>query len=504
VNANTSRGLALAVEGIEKRYGAIRALKGVSLTVEPGEVRGLVGENGAGKSTLGKVVAGVVAADAGEIRIDGSPLRLRSAADALAHGISIVAQELAVVPHMTVAENVMLGQEPRRGVSVNQKELLARFSTLSEQVGFSLDPGARLGTLRRSEQQKAEILRAVARGARLIVMDEPTAALSSDEARQLVAVTRRLAAEGRTIVFVSHHLDEVLAVCDNITVLRDGRYVRTGSSRNETPDSLVASMMGQSLASEYPAKSTPIRTGTPALRVSNLSSSTGLASIDLEIWPGEVLGIAGLVGSGRSELARAIFGADPHDGTIEIDGEKVRIGSVRRAIDAGIAMLPENRKELGLMLDRSVTENISIPQLPRLARLSRVRKRLERDSVDAMLAKVGVRASAAHAAVGTLSGGNQQKVMFAKWLMTAPRIFIADEPSQGVDVGARARIYELIADMARQGMAVLIISSELEEVIGMANRVLVMRKGRIVSELADGSVHADVILRHAFGTAIAS
>ncbi len=405
---------------------------------------------------------------------------------------------------MTVADNVMLGQEPGRGLAVHRKELRRRFLELSEQVGFSLDPDARLGTLRRSEQQKAEILRAVARDARLIVMDEPTAALSSDEARQLVRVTRRLAAEGRTIVFVSHHLDEVLAVCDTITVLRDGKYVRTGSSKTETPDSLVTSMTGNSLASEYPPKSKQARTGTPALRVSNLSSSTGLKGIDLEIWPGEVLGIAGLVGSGRSELARAIFGADPHDGTIEINGEKTRIGSVRRAIDAGIAMLPENRKELGLMLDRSVTENVSIPQLPRLARFSKVRKRLEQSSVDEMLAKVGVRASAAHAAVGTLSGGNQQKVMFAKWLMTGPRIFIADEPSQGVDVGARARIYELIADMAHQGMAVLIISSELEEVIGLANRVLVMRKGQIVSELADGSVHPDAILAHAFGTAVAS
>ncbi|REK69074.1 sugar ABC transporter ATP-binding protein [Aeromicrobium endophyticum] len=496
--------MALTVEGIEKRYGAIHALKGVSLSIEAGEVRGLVGENGAGKSTLGKIVAGVVAPDAGEMWVDGDPLRLRSAADALAHGISIVAQELAVVPHLTVAENVMLGREPRRGLAVDHKELRSRFLELSEQVGFSLDPGARLGTLRKSEQQKAEILRAVARDARLIVMDEPTAALSSDEARQLVAATRRLAAEGRTIVFVSHHLDEVLAVCDNITVLRDGRFVRTGPSESETADSLVTSMLGQHLASEYPVKSTPSRTGTPALKVAELSSSTGLRDVNFEIWPGEVVGIAGLVGSGRSELARAVFGADAHDGVVQIDGERTRITSVRAAIDAGIAMLPENRKELGLLLERSVTENISIPRLSSLTRFSRVSRSAERQSVGAMLEKVGVRASAADAPVGTLSGGNQQKVMFAKWLMTSPRIFIADEPSQGVDVGARARIYELIAEMAQQGMAVLIISSELEEVIGLAHRVLVMRKGQIVSELADESVQAETILGHAFGTAAAS
>ena len=500
--APSGRGLAVSVAGIQKRYSAVHALKGVSLDIHAGEVRGLVGENGAGKSTLGKIIAGVVTPDTGEIALDGEIVHLHSAADALAHGVAIVAQELAVVPQLTVAQNVLLGQEPRRGVVLDTRGLRARFDELCDLVGFVLPPDARLGSLRKSEQQKAEILRAVARDARLIVMDEPTAALSSDEARQLVVATRRMAAEGRTIIFVSHHLEEVLAVCDNISVLRDGQLVRTGVAAEETADSLVTSMIGRSLGSEYPVKSVPDRTGVPALKVTGISSGSGVQDVSFEIWPGEVLGIAGLVGSGRSELARAIFGADRHVGSIEINGEKLRIDSERQAIRAGIAMLPENRKEFGLMLERTVMENTSLPELPRLTRWSWIRRGRERRRVGEMLAKVNVRASAASSGAGTLSGGNQQKVMFAKWLLTSPKVFIADEPSQGVDVGARARIYELISEMAARGMAVLIISSELEEVMGLANRVLVMRKGQLVRELTDEALTADAILAHSFGTDI--
>ncbi|MGP3533211.1 sugar ABC transporter ATP-binding protein [Microbacterium sp. RD1] len=492
-------GLSLTVTDIHKRYGVVHAVRGVTLSIESGEIRGLVGENGAGKSTLGKIIAGVTAPDGGQLSLDGRPVHYRSAAGALSHGVALVAQELAVVPSLTVAENVMLGQEPSRGPVLDARRLRVRFGELCEQVGFSLPADARLGSLRKSDQQKAEILRAVARNARLIVMDEPTAALTSDEARQLVAVLRRLADEGRTIVFVSHRLSEVLQACDNVSVLRDGRVVRTGASADETADSLVTSMVGSRLASEFPPTSAPPRDGVPVLRVSSLTSTSGVRGAGFEIWPGEVVGIAGLVGSGRSELARAVFGADKHAGEIRIDGHPVRIGSVRQAIKAGIAMLPESRKELGLVLGRSVTENVSLPRLRAFARWSYVRRRRERSAVRAMLAMVGVRDSAADAPVGSLSGGNQQKVMFAKWLMTSPRVFIADEPSQGVDVAARARIYGLIAELAARGMAVLVISSDLEEVIGLAHRVLVMRAGHIVSELKDEAVEAETILGHAFG-----
>ena len=495
------RGLALTLTSIQKRYGAVHAVRGVSLTIESGEVRGLVGENGAGKSTLAKIIAGVTTADSGQLLLDGSSTHYRSPADALAHGVAIVAQEIAVVPSLTVAENVLLGQEPRHGPVIDSRRLRSRFIDLCERAGFSLPPDARLGTLRKSEQQKAEILRAVARDARLIVMDEPTAALSTEEAKQLVVIMRRLASEGKTIVFVSHRLAEVIEVCDSISVLRDGRLVRTGAAAEETPEGLVASMVGAALDSEFPVKSTPSRDGVPTLRVSNLSSRSGLRGVGFEIWPGEVVGIAGLMGSGRSELARAVFGADPHRGEIEIDGRGARIDSVRRAIDAGIAMLPESRKELGLVLGRSTLENVSLPRLGSLARWSYVRRRRERRTVLTFLAKVGVRDSASDSPVNTLSGGNQQKVMFAKWLMTSPKIFIADEPTQGVDVAARARIYDLLAQMAQRGMAVLIISSDLEEVMGLANRVLVMRAGRIVKELAGGSVNARTILTHAFDAA---
>jgi simple sugar transport system ATP-binding protein/ribose transport system ATP-binding protein len=495
-----TRGAALSVSDVHKRYGALHALKGVSLTVGSGEVRGLVGENGAGKSTLGKIIAGAATADSGRISLDGGPVHYRTAVSALNHGLAMIAQELAVVPSLTVAENVMLGQEPRHWAFTDRKQLRDRFGEICDRVGFFLPPDARLGSLRRSDQQKAEILRAVARDARLIVMDEPTAALSSDDARRLLAVTRRLADEGRTIIFVSHHLKEVLEVCDDVTVLRDGQIVHTRASNIESPASLVTAMIGTPLGAEFPEKVVPERVGEPALRVSHLASSAGVIDATFEVWPGEVVGIAGLVGSGRSELARAVFGADRHTGTIEVAGREVRIKSVRNAIASGIAMLPENRKDLGLLLGRSVAENVSLPRSAVQARSPFLRRRREHRDVAALLSQVGVRNSALRASAGSLSGGNQQKVMFAKWLMTSPRIFIADEPTQGVDIAAKSRIYELIAELTRRGMAVVLISSELEEVIGLAHRVLVMRRGCIVHELAGAAITASDVLTRAFDT----
>jgi len=493
-------GAELALTEITKHFGPIQAVSGVTLTIARGEVHGLVGENGAGKSTLGKMIAGVIQPDSGQMLLDGRLVKFGSAAAALHQGVAIISQELAVVPQRTVAENVLLGVEPRRGPLLDARALRRRFAEINEEAGFTLPGDAPLGSLRKSEQQQAEILRALARGARLIVMDEPTAALGADEGKRVIGLARRLAAEGRTIILVSHHLAEVLEASDRISVLRDGQLVRTGIAADETPESLVTAMIGRAVKSEFPPKVTVPKAGVPALRVSHLTSRTGLRDVNLEIWPGEILGIAGLVGSGRSELARAIFGADAYDGQIEIGGQAAAIRSVRDAIRAGVVMLPESRKELGLLLGRSVTENVSLPHLPKLTRWSAIRRRQEHRTIEPMLASVGVRSSAASQPVQNLSGGNQQKVMFAKWLLMSPRIFLADEPTQGVDIGARAAIYELIVDLAARGMAVLLISSELEEVVGLAHRVLVMRAGEIVTEVADGTATADTILGHAFAT----
>jgi ABC-type sugar transport system ATPase subunit len=334
-------------------------------------------------------------------------------------------------------------------------------------------------------------------------MDEPTAALGSDESKQLVAITRQLAAEGCTIVFISHFLSEVLQVCDRVSVLRDGQLVRTGTARDETPESLVTSMIGRAVNVTFPHKTQPENAGEPVLEVKGLNSRSGLRNVDLKLWPGEILGIAGLVGSGRSELARAIFGVDSYDGTVEVQGKPVTLRSARQAVDAGIAMLPESRKELGLVLGRSVAENVTLPHLSKMDRWSFVRRGREAQAVSAVLAGVGVREGVTDLAVDNLSGGNQQKVMFAKWLVRSPKIFIADEPTQGVDVGAKAMIYDLIVGLAAKGMAVILISSELEEVVGLAHRVLVMRNGEIVNEFSDLTAAKDDILSHAFGTKLA-
>jgi ABC-type sugar transport system ATPase subunit len=503
MTAPPNTGAQLTLADITKRFAAVHAIRGVTLTINRGEVHGLVGENGAGKSTLGKIIAGVISPDSGQMDLDGHPVRYNGSAAALRHGVTIIAQELALVPQRTVAENVLLGVEPRQGIFIDQKRVTRRYAELDEQAGFGLPADAPVGSLRKSDQQKVEILRALARGARLIVMDEPTAALGSDESKQLVAITRQLAAEGRTIVFVSHFLTEVLEVCDRVSVLRDGQLVRTGAASNETPESLVTSMIGRAVDVTFPQKARAVNTGDPVLKVKGLNSRSGLRNIDLQLWPGEILGIAGLVGSGRSELARAIFGVDAHDGTVEIQGRPVTLRSARQAVNAGVAMLPESRKELGLVLGRSVAENVTLPHLSRMDRWSFVRRRGETQAVSAVLADVGVRKGVADLAVDNLSGGNQQKVMFAKWLLTSPRIFIADEPTQGVDVGAKAMIYELIVELAAKGMAVLLISSELEEVIGLAHRVLVMRNGEIVNEFSDVTATEDAILTHAFGTKLA-
>jgi ABC-type sugar transport system ATPase subunit len=495
---NELAGADLALTEIRKQFGPIYAVRGVTLTIKHGEVHGLVGENGAGKSTLGKIIAGVIRPDSGQMLLDGRRVRYNSASAALREGVAIISQELAVVPQRTVAENVFLGVEPRQGILLDTKALRRRFEEISEQAGFNLPGDAPLGSLRKSEQQQAEILRALARGARLIVMDEPTAALGGDESKRVLGLARRLADAGRTIILVSHNLSEVLEVSDRVSVLRDGQLVRTGSSADETPESLVTAMIGRSIMAEFPRRAPVGRVGTPALRVANLNSKSGLRDVSLEIWPGEILGVAGLVGSGRSELARAIFGADKHDGRIEIGGQAVSIRSVRAAIKAGIVMLPERRKEMGLLLGRSVTENITLPHLPRMARWSFLPRGKEQSGIGPMLATVGVRANASGQAVQNLSGGNQQKVMFAKWLLMTPRVFLADEPTQGVDVGATAAIYDLIVSLAAKGMAVLLISSELEEVVGLAHRVLVMRGGEIVKEVSDGTATADSILSHAF------
>jgi ABC-type sugar transport system ATPase subunit len=485
--------------GISKRFGGVHALVDVSVAVEPGSVHGLVGENGAGKSTLAKIVGGAHAPDDGELLVDGQPVRFHSPRDALAAGIATIAQEIALVPARTVVDNVLLGIESNRAGILRARDLRRRFEELNERTGFMLDPTSRVGLLRTAEQQKVEILRAIAREARLIVMDEPTAALTRDESERLMLIVRQLAADGTSVILVSHYLDEVLEVCDTVTVMRNGRLVRTAAAATETTATLVAAMIGRELTLTFPARKAPIPDAPVVLEARGLSRRGAIDDISLSVRRGEIVGLAGLVGSGRTEVARAIFGADRLDaGELLVDGKPIRVRRPRDASRHGIVLLPESRKDQGLLMLRPVRENITLAAIEDFSSLGLVSRGRERIRTRELARELDIRSASTEAPVQTLSGGNQQKVLFAKWLVRQPKVLIADEPTRGVDVGAKRQIHELIVGLAGRGMAVILISSEIEEVLGLSHRVLVMRGGRIVAELAGEEATDEAVMSAAF------
>ena len=487
----------LELTGISKRFGAVRALQDVSLTIRRGSIHALVGENGAGKSTLGKIIAGVIAPDHGQMSVSGTPVAFRSPREALARGVAVIAQELTIVPTLTVAENVLLGSEPRMAGFVRGRELRRRYEAIAETAGFAL-PGDRLASeLRTAQQQQVEILRALACDAELIVMDEPTAALSAREAAHLHEIIRSLGAAGRTVVFVSHFLGEVLELSDSVTVLRDGQHVQTGPAQGQTHDRLVTAMLGRTLDATFPARA-PAPRSEVVLDVRDLHGP-GVDGVSLTVHAGEIVGVAGLVGAGRTELARTIYGAAPtHAGEVRLGDGTVLRGGTRSRLRAGVAMIPESRKEEGLLMLRSITENASLASLPDYCRAGFVGGRRERRETHQLLDRWGVRSGGYASPVGTLSGGNQQKVMFARTLLCRPTVLVADEPTRGVDIGAKRAIYDLLSELVGEGMGVILISSEVEELLGMANRVVVMRRGRVVRELAGDAMTESAILAAAF------
>jgi ABC-type sugar transport system ATPase subunit len=495
------QGAPVELKDIGKSFGAARALEAVSLRITRGSIHALVGENGAGKSTLGKIVSGVIPPDHGELLLGGEPVRFHSPREAIARGIVLIAQELSLVPALSVAENVFLGTEPRRAGFLRRAALRRRYAGLAGSVGFELDGDAPVRRLRIADQQKVEIMRALSREAGLIVMDEPTAALSRPDVARLHETIRRLARSGTTIVLVSHLLREVLDLAQQVTVLRDGRVVRTAATADETEQSLLNAMLGRSLGATFPAKRPPGPAAPVVLSVAGLAAA-GVNDVSLDVRAGEIVGLAGLVGAGRTELARALQGASPVTaGTVSVAGGRdLAAGSTRRALDAGIAMIPESRKEQGLLLMRSVTENASLASLRQFSRFGLMRHRAERRAVARMLGRVDVRAPSPAAPAGTLSGGNQQKLLFARMLLCGPRVLVADEPTRGVDVGAKRAIYDLLTTLATDGLGVLLISSDVEEILGLAHRVLVMRTGRITAELSGGGLTEAAILGAAFDT----
>jgi rhamnose transport system ATP-binding protein len=487
---------------VGKRFQGTQALGDVSLSIRRGAIHALIGENGAGKSTLGKIIAGVIRPDEGELWVEGRRVAYRSPRDALADGITAIQQEIALVPQRTVLENVFLGIEDERLAMVDVAGMERRFQELNESSGFALDPMARVSTLSIAEQQKVEIMRALARNSRLIVMDEPTARLSAEESQKLLDIVRQLQARGVTIVYVSHFLREVLAVADTITVLRNGEVVQTTPAATQTPESLVTAMLGRAASLTFPERVRCDPASPIVLSVRGLSRRGAFEDVSFTVRAGEIIGLTGLVGSGRSEVARSIFGADRLDsGTIELNGTLVDVRSPRDGIARGIAMLPESRKDQGLHMRLPVGHNVTLPHLSAVSHGGGIiDARKERVSVGGLLQRLAVKPPKVTTIVSRLSGGNQQKVLFSKWLFEPPRVLLLDEPTRGVDVGAKRALYELIVSLASSGMGVLLISSEIEEILGLAHRVLVMRRGLIVAEFLENELDEEQILRAAFGS----
>lgn len=487
----------ISVRGVGKSYSGVTVLHDIDLDIAPGEVHGLVGENGAGKSTLLKILGGAIRADAGTISFDDEQVSIGSPRDAIAQGVSLISQEGALVPALSVLDNVFLARWSQRGGLIQARLDRKRLAGLIEQTGFTVDPGERVDRLSIGVQQQVEILRSLARGARVLALDEPTAVLTEHEKANLLGLIRRLAAGGTTVILVSHFLDEVLSVADRVTVLRDGGLVRTGPAAEQTPRELVRDMVGREIDVLYP-EPRPVRDEAPVV-LSARGLSRGLVQgVDLEVRAGEILGIAGLVGSGRTETLRLLFGADRGDGVVEVDGVTLAKHSPRRSMAAGIALVPESRKDQGLVMQRSVAENVVLSSLPARRVGPFVRKKAERDAVGTVSKSVDIRAADPAAPIETLSGGNQQKALFAKWLLNEPRVLLIDEPTRGVDVAAKTQIHHLITDLAADGMAVVCVSSEIEELLALSHRVLVLRHGRPVGEFPRGTSR-EVVVAAAFG-----
>jgi simple sugar transport system ATP-binding protein/ribose transport system ATP-binding protein len=489
------------LRGVTKRFGGTVALEQVHIAACAGTVHAIVGENGAGKSTAGKILAGALTPDSGQLLLHGTEVAFRSPRAALDRGITMVAQELSLVPSRSVLENVFLGIELHRGPFVRAGA--DRYADLTEEYGIRLAPDAIVGRLPVAEQQKVEILRALARRAELIVMDEPTARLTSEQAAALRRTVRSLANRGVTVVYVSHFLDEVLAVADDITILRDGRVIRSGPAAGETRRSLIEGIVGRAVDTAFPPRRLPPATAPAVLEVRGLSRAGSFEDVGFEVRAGEIVTLAGLVGSGRSEVLRCIFGADRATaGRMVLDGEPYEPGSPRRAIRRGVAMVPESRKTQGLLSRRSVRENVTLPHLAGFVTAGGiVRGGDERDAAFRVTASVGLTGATIASPMADLSGGNQQKSLFARWLVGSPRLFLADEPTRGVDVGAKRGIYDVLAGLAAEGMAVLVVSSELEEVLGLAHRILVMRGGRVVGDLDGEAATRTEVMELAFGAA---
>ena len=483
----------LALRDISKSFGSIRALRSAQLDLYPGEVHALMGENGAGKSTLVKIIAGMHAPSGGQILVAGQETRLPSPRAATQAGIAVVHQELLLFPELTVAENVFSGHYPRRGGVIDWAGMRARARDLLADLDcHDLDVDRRVGTLSVAMRQRGEIARALNQNARVLILDEPTAALGESDAERLLEIVLRLRRRGVGIVYVSHRMNEIFRIADRMTVLRDGSWIGTREAASTTEADLVSMMVGRAVDQVFPKISVPI--GGPVLQVAGLTGGPLVRDASFTLHRGEILGIAGLVGSGRTELAQTLFGITPaKSGTIRLNGQDLRIGSPRAARDAGIAYVPEDRGHQGLVKPMTIRENISMAVLDRISPAGFVRRAHEAQLARRGFDRLGVRAAGIEQPVGQLSGGNQQKVVIAKWLETGPSVLILDEPTRGIDVGAKSEIHRLMGEMVSRGLSIIMISSELPEVLAMSDRILVIAEGRITATLTRDQATAETV-----------
>jgi rhamnose transport system ATP-binding protein len=487
-----------------KSYGAVRALRDGNLSLRPGEVRALIGENGAGKSTLVKVLGGVVRRDAGEMLVDGQPADFHSPHAARDAGIAVIYQEPTLFPDLSVAENVVMGFHPLGGLRrIDRGAMRKGVQGLMDRLGVRLDPDRPVRGLSIADQQIVEIAKALSFDARVLIMDEPTAALSGPEVERLFTVVKALREEGAAILFISHRLEEVFAICDTVTVMRDGAVVHDAEIAAMTPDEMVRRMVGRELSALFPKQETEI--GAGVLRVHRLTREGVFFDISFDVRAGEIVALAGLVGAGRSEVARAIFGIDkPDAGHVEVDGRRIPAGKPIAAMEAGIGFVPEDRRQQGLVMDLSIARNATMTRMGTLARLGLIRSAAENRLAREWATRLQLKFHRLEDPAGFLSGGNQQKVVLAKWLATEPKLLIVDEPTRGIDVGTKAEVHRLMSELAGRGVAVLMISSELPEVLGMADRVLVMHEGRLTDELSRAEADEESVIRAATGHASAA
>lgn len=491
----------LEMVGISKSFPGVKALQDVHIKAYGGKVLALLGENGAGKSTLMKIVSGVYKKDEGKIIVDGDEIEIQGIKHAESLGITIIHQELSVLPNLTVAQNIFLGNEKfSKGTrKINKAWMKERSKYFLDQIGCNINPNTLVKDINLGEMQMIEIAKALTKNSSVIIMDEPTTALTDVETQKLFEVIRKLKEKGIAIIYISHRMDEIFQICDSITVLRDGKYIGSVETKDVTKDDLITMMVGRKLEEQFPYKE--VEKENVLLKVENLSMKDKVKNVSFEIRSGEILGVSGLMGAGRTELAKTIFGDYKKDsGEIYVDGEKVNINSPKDAIKYGICYLSEDRKQEGLILNLSVAQNMTLPNLTSYEnKMKRIDKKSEKKEVEEYIKRLSIKTPSQEQLVKNLSGGNQQKVILAKWLMRSPKVLIVDEPTKGIDVGAKKEIYEVLNKLKGMGKAVIMISSDMAEILGVSDRVMVMHEGKVTGELKREEATQESIMKYAIG-----